>query len=261
MSITVSGSVSKAGDPNDPLSIPVFDPGVFFASTCRTSLTAKGIRVNGEMRRVRVRLADGSLPQDLEVIATHESRLGDFLWRVNKSSQNLFAEALLKSVGTYTDRCGEHVPGSYEAGRAAVREFLTSIDAKQEGVVIDDGSGLSHSNRVTPAVLTAVLRHMDRHGQRSLWWSSLAVPGEQVGTLRKRMVPLEGSVFAKTGYIGGVSALSGYVVGPGQRGYAFSVLCNDTGKAKGGTTAARKLQDSICELLASWEPKSDAVGG
>jgi D-alanyl-D-alanine carboxypeptidase len=69
------------------------------------------------------------------------------------------------------------------------------------------------------------------------------------------MKNLTGHVYAKTGSIGGVSALSGYVKGPDEQYYAFSVLCNDINKAKGGGGAAHQLQDEICRTLATWNGK------
>ncbi len=261
MTISVSGPVSRPNDAKHPLWVSVTDPGAFFASTCRTVLASRGIKIAGETRRQRVRLRDATLPGDLKILADHETRPIDILWRVNKSSQNLFAEALLKTMGASARRGSETRVGSYETGRAAIRDFLKGIGVSLEACVIDDGCGLSHSNRTTPAVLTAILCHMDRHPRRGEWRSSLAVPGEEIGTLRRRMTLLKGSVFAKTGYIRGVSTLSGYVLGPGQRGYAFSILCNDVDKAEGGTSAARRLQDSICRTLATWEPEPAKDGG
>src|SRR5262249_44413197 len=84
ITVTVAGPVSRAGSPDDPVSLTIIDPGAFFASSCRTVLAAKGISIAGRTRRQRIRLPDNSLPKDLEVIATHESHLGDFLWRLNK---------------------------------------------------------------------------------------------------------------------------------------------------------------------------------
>jgi len=44
-----------------------------------------------------------------------------------------------------------------------------------------------------------------------------------------------------------------YVLGPGDQRYCFSILCNDTCRAKGGTAAAHTMQDSICRLLTTWD--------
>ncbi len=258
MTVQVSGPVSR-GNGGSPFSLTVVDPGMFFACTTRTSLAAKGIRIVGQTRRQRIRRMDGSVPEDLRIVAVYESKLDDFLWRVNKSSQNMFAEALLKTAGAYGP---SHTPtqiGGYDTGREAVRAFLKSIGVSLTGIVIDDGSGLSHDNRITPEAIVKVLAYMDQHPRRDLFRSSLAEPGDQDGTLRRRMKDLNGRVFAKTGYISGASTLSGYVVGPDKRCYAFSVLCNDIAKAKDGLGAARRLQDSICQTLATWSARPVAA--
>lgn len=251
MTVKVSGAVSRPSDASNPLSLAVGDPGEFFASTLRTVLAAKGIAIAGETRRAQVRQADGSLPKDLTVVAVHEQPLTNLLWRCNKSSMNLFAEALLKTLAAHADAGETPRTGSWETGREVLTGFLQGIGIPLTGVVIDDGSGLSHTNRVTPAVLVTVLTYMDRHPRREEWIVNLAVPGEKEGTLRNRMKDLAGRIFAKTGHIGGVSSLSGYALGPQHRRYAFSILCNDTNKAK--KLSAHALQDSVCRLLATWE--------
>ncbi len=256
--IVVSGQVSGASDPENPLSIAVPDPGAFFASAMRTSLAARGVRIKGEIRRQRVRNADGGLPADLRIIATHERRLADLFWRANKSSLNLFAEAMLKTLGAY-DRSGKpRGQGTFDSGRAAMESFLESLGIPAGRYVIADGSGLSHDNRVAPGVLAAVLAHMDAHPRAREYRESLAQPGEAVGTLRRRMTDLKGRVFAKTGYVAGVSALSGYVLGPDGRRYAFSVLCNDTGRSGGANP--RAIQDEVCRILANWTGTDAAEG-
>lgn len=249
LTISVSGSVSRPNSPESPLSISITDPGMFFATACRTALAARGVTVQGETRRARVRSADGKLPPDLKTVAVYERKMSEVLWRVNKSSINMFAEALLKTLGAYAGREAAPGQGSYEAGRAVVKRFLTSLGISEESYVLEDGSGLSHNNRVTPAMIVTLLKHMNRHPRRKEWWSNLAVPGERVGTLRNRMKDLAGQVFAKTGTIRGVSSLSGYVVGPNNQIYVFSILCNDTHKAR---QSPRVLQDGICRTLAEW---------
>ncbi|UCD29776.1 MAG: D-alanyl-D-alanine carboxypeptidase/D-alanyl-D-alanine-endopeptidase, partial [Planctomycetota bacterium] len=259
--ISVSGPVSKPNTAQNPLSVTVTDPGLFFANTCRHVLKQEGITINGAIRRQRVQMPGGILPRDFKVIATYERRLDDVIRRMNKRSQNMFAEAALKTLGAYVVRDNLPGVGSFAGGRAAVLEFLKSISVLSEGVVIDDGSGLSHSNRVTPKMITTILGYMDRHSRRSIWWSSLAEAGDQEGSMRRRLKDLKGKVFAKTGHINGVSALSGYVLGPADRRYAFSVICNQTYKVKGGISTADRLQDKICRVLATWEPVLSSSGG
>lgn len=249
LTITVSGSVSKPNDPRTGLPIPITDPGMFFASACRTALAGKGIEILGQTRRARVRLVNGGLPVDLRPVAVHERKMSEILWRVNKSSLNMFAEAVLKTVGAYAGREAAPGVGSYETGRAATQRFLDSLGVPRGSYVLDDGSGLSHDNRVTPVMLTALLKHMNNHPRRQEWWSNLAVPGERTGTLHRRMRDLAGRVFAKTGHIRGVSTLSGYVVGAEKQIYVFSVLCNETNSSK---VSPHTIQDGICRKLATW---------
>jgi serine-type D-Ala-D-Ala carboxypeptidase/endopeptidase (penicillin-binding protein 4) len=249
--IIVSGSVSRAGSADSAPEVTVDDPGQLFASACRTVLASEGIEIRGETRRQRVRLANGTLPPDLKVLAEDDRKFKEVLWRTNKASINLFAEAIFKTVGAYAGRENTPGVGSYESGRAAVEKFLDKLGVQRGTYVLDDGSGLSHDNRVTPQMLVTILRHMNSHPRHEEWLSNLAVPGEQVGTLKRRMKNLEDRVVAKTGSIAGVSALSGYVKGPGGRLYAFSVLCNDTNRSK---VNPHELQDQVCQTLASWSP-------
>ncbi|MBI4578645.1 MAG: D-alanyl-D-alanine carboxypeptidase/D-alanyl-D-alanine-endopeptidase [Planctomycetes bacterium] len=250
VTVSVSGSVSRPGSSSSPLSLTVGDPGLFFASTLRTVLAAEGIAIDGATRRARVRLADNSIPRDLEIVAVHEQTLPDVIQRCNKNSQNMFAETLLKTVGAYAGTTTDRPRiGSYETGRQVLEQFLRRIGVADEGCVIDDGSGLSHSNRTTAAVQAGVLTYMDRHPRQEEWIATLAEPGAD-GTIKRRLRELSGRVFAKTGHIKDVSALAGYVFGPDGRRYAFSILCNDTSRSRMSSNA---LQDAICRKLATWE--------
>lgn len=253
LTLSVTKTVSRSTGDDEAPSIPVEDPGLFFAQTCRSVLTARGIRIEGGVRRQRVRQADGSLPSEFRILAAYESSPLDWLWRLNKSSLNLFAEALLKSMGAYAD--GRVTAGTRAGGAARIREFLAKAGVRTDGFVIDDGSGLSHTNRISPASLCQSLVYMDRQlPLRKQWWAGLATPGDPDGTLRRRMTSLKGSVYAKTGYIAGVSGLSGYVVAADRKRYfAFSILCNDTNKSKNGSSAARKLEEDLCKTLAAFK--------
>jgi D-alanyl-D-alanine carboxypeptidase/D-alanyl-D-alanine-endopeptidase (penicillin-binding protein 4) len=122
--------------------------------------------------------------------------------------------------------------------------WLEDRDLPREGCVLDDGSGLSRENRLTAMAVTELLGLMDaRHGEP--WEETLAVAGRD-GSLRRRMrgSVAEGRVFAKTGYIRGVSCLSGYVRARSGRRLAFSILMN--GVPWGELWKARLAQDKVC---------------
>jgi len=230
--------------------VAVHDPGMLFASACRMALVASGIKMGRDLRRVRIRAADGSLPADWSVVATHTSRMPDVLARCNKRSQNLFAECLLKTLGCRHGLAAGHVGGpvgSWTTGRAAIRRFLVKIGLSPHECVIDDGSGLSHDNRLSPAHLTDVLRYMYGHPQRDAFITSLAISGQD-GTIKRRLTDLPGQVHAKTGYVSGVRTLSGYVSDrSGKAWVCFAILFNGI---RGGTNPYKMMQDDIVRLIA-----------
>ena len=118
-------------------------------------------------------------------------------------------------------------------------------------VVVADGSGLSRQNRIAPATMTAWLNTFaddDRLG--AIFINSLAVPGEK-GTLRKRFREEnleEGTlVQAKSGYIDGVSCLSGYVTATDGRRRSFSIMVNRLTRS---ARPAKRLQEKIVAAIA-----------
>ena len=134
------------------------------------------------------------------------------MWRIDKSSLNMFAEGLLKTMGAYDPSGKPSRWGDMSGAATAVSGFLDRLGIKPEQYVIEDGSGLSHGNRVTPPKSSPLLKFVNparagRNGGR-IWPSPAAK-----GTLRSRMKEFKGEdkVHAKTGSIGGVSSLSGYV--------------------------------------------------
>ena len=84
--------------------------------------------------------------------------------------------------------------------------------------------------------------------------SSLAVGGED-GTLDKRFLDnLRGRVFAKSGFVNGVSCLSGYVKTSDDQWYAFSILMNSVGYG------AKQLQEKIVKAIDT-NPSRSVAGG
>ncbi len=248
--VTLSGTLKR----RVTVEVAVRDPGLFFAGACRTALAAKGIRIDGQTRRARVYAADGTLPADVQILAEHRTPLATVLRRCNKNSQNLFAESLLKTLG----RSGGRGVGTWPAGQEAVRDFLRQAGLNIEGVVVDDGSGLSRQNRVTARLMTELLAHM--HGQpcRQMFIESLSVSGQD-GTLRRRLDgPFEGCLLGKTGYLRGARTLSGYVVNQQGHWLAVSLLVND---CPANSRPFTRLQDDICRLLVQADlPLPDEQG-
>ena len=231
-------------------SVAVSDPVALFAGAFREALRHRGITVDGEIRTRRLRLPDGSLPPSATILAEHQTPLPHVLSRIGKNSQNLFAEALLKRLGfEWSRRAGRAKPiGSWVTGRAAVLDFAKRNRLSLAESDFHDSSGLSRDNRMSAAQAVGLLSYMHRHPARDLFVSSLALAGRD-GSLRKRMTGIRGTVCAKTGYLNGVRTLSGYVLTPAGRWFAFSVLFNGI---PGPTAPFNDVHDELCRLLVDW---------
>lgn len=205
-----------------PINLTVADPGAYFTFAFAENLKHAGLPVGGVGRVTGSGDAfPGSVP-----IGIVRTPLPIVLARTNRDSQNLFAEALLKRIGY--QESGQ--PGSWKNGAAAVRQILTDVDlvgpaARQ--IIIADGSGMSRDNRVSPVALTTLLANVHQTPDwRNIYLDSLAVGGSD-GTLRRRFQKgYNAQIIAKSGYIRGVIALSGYLIYDDQV-YAFSILIND----------------------------------
>lgn len=228
--------------------VSVHDPVEFSATAIRAHLEKAGITFSGGFRYERVRTPAGDLPDDLVVLAVHRTPMAQVMQRIGADSQNMCAEALFKRLGVEwaRNRGTSGAPGSWEGGREAVSAFLHQVGCDLNTITIADGSGLSRRNRFTATEYVRILTCMHAHPRRELFANSLA--GNMTGgTLRRQMRGVNAEVYAKTGYMAGVRALSGYVRTDADRWYAFSVIFN------GFTGSSRPYNDKLremCRILA-----------
>ncbi len=242
---TVSGRVTKRW-PFSPVACT--DPGLLFADSFRSVLARKGIRVEGGIRRGRVRAADGSLPPTVTVLGVHRTPLPEVLARAGKDSQNLFAECLLKRAGYARARRGGNpdARGSWKSGGEAVLALLHRAGIDAHGLAVADGSGLSRDNACTANQLAELLAHEYSQPTGRILKESLATAGVD-GSLRKRLKNSDSRVHAKTGTMKGIRALAGYVDGESGPRYAFAVMFNGY---KGPAGPYKEIQDRFCRVLA-----------
>lgn len=154
---------------------------------------------------------------------------------INRPSHNEFADALLRHLGWV--RRGE---SSYAAGAAEVLAWMASEGIDTAGMALNDGSGLSHDNRVSARQLVALFEVMDRLPVGSAWARGLAVSATY-GTIAGRMTGADvaGRVYGKSGTLNGVITLSGVVYHryDGRR-YVFSFMMNDVSSTRSEARAA-----------------------
>lgn len=239
--ITLSGTVSAKN--TVPWRVTIHDPSSYGATVLAETLRAAGIEVGSVERdpTIRQSLVAGN-NQGWTAVVSFETGLMSIIHEVNKQSNNLYAEAICKRIGAM-----DGTSGSWESGTQAMYRLAMAAGAREDSLSPDDGSGMSRNNRVSASTLAAVLAHAYHSPHRDAFIGSLAVGGVD-GTLSRRFRgDLAGRVFAKTGYIRGVSALSGYVQARSGDWYAFSILFNDL--PDGGVSAARQAQERIVGAL------------
>ena len=218
-----TGSVPQ-GAAVPPVTLPVDDPALYAASALYDALTRRGIAIHGRAIARHRAIGEPYVAVEGEELASRTSPpLADLLQLMDKLSNNLHAELILREVGRVTR--GE---GTTEAGLAEMSAYLTAAGAQPGDWRFEDGSGLSRNTLVTPRLLTHILARLAQSADRGVWISFLPAGGDD-GTLSGRLCCVSGGrgVRAKTGTLSRGLALSGYADTVTRGQLAFSILVND----------------------------------
>lgn len=221
------------------ISRSIESPALFAGTVLKEALARKGVTLEG-------RIYAGKAPASARSVAIHQSPpLADLVREMNKESDNMIAETLLLHIGVR----GQGAPGTWEKGLGTTLGFLERQGWKAGQFRMEDGSGLSRYNAVTPAQLTGLLTRLpaDRLTYPALL-ISLPVSGVD-GTLASRLgdEATRGRVRAKTGTMSGVSGLAGYLTGASGETLAVAIMINGF---IGSAAEARALQDKVIGALA-----------
>ncbi|RPK94643.1 MULTISPECIES: D-alanyl-D-alanine carboxypeptidase/D-alanyl-D-alanine-endopeptidase [Streptomyces] len=215
------------------------DPAGDAARAFAAQLRKAGVKVTGEPREARA-------GEKARTVATHRSApLSALVERTLTNSDNDIAEALARQTAIAKGESAD-----FAGARRAVTNELRKLEIPVAGAHLADGSGLDREDRVTPALLTALLARAadpDRPGLRTVL-TGLPIAGFS-GTLDGRYE--EGSegtglIRAKTGTLRGVNSLAGTVVDPQGRLLAFAFLASGSLSA----TEAEPALDALATALA-----------
>jgi len=251
---------------NEALAIE--DPAEFAAELFRQLLVNRGIVVYGKQRTRHTELAslstltvtaiaparggDEATHQGLSqalVLAAHQSQpLIEDIRVINKVSQNLHAEILLRLLGRE-----KGTSGTVEGGLEVLHGFLNQVGVPPDAYIFYDGSGLSRQNLVSPEAVVDLLRYAAGQSWGASFRDTLPVARVD-GSLAERLTDLDprAQVCAKTGSLGGVKALSGYATTVKGDHLVFSILSNNFNlPAKRVTDAI----DSIVEAMVNDQAK------
>ena len=216
------------------LKLPVQNPALLAANLLKAALVRHGIAVTGLA-------SNGPAPPNAALLASHPSLpLSEYMVRMNKPSDNLLAETLVREQDS---------TGTYDAGHARETPFFRSLGIDTETIALVDGCGISRRDYVTARSVSQLLLGMHPKKDWPLYYASLPIAGVD-GTLRSRMIgtPAQSNVHAKTGTLSQVRALSGYVTGRSGQLYVFSLLMNNF---PGNARSAGAVQDQFAEYLAA----------
>ncbi|MBW6537768.1 MAG: D-alanyl-D-alanine carboxypeptidase/D-alanyl-D-alanine-endopeptidase [Mariniphaga sp.] len=148
--------------------------------------------------------------------------LAEIVKVLNYESVNLFAEHLVKQVAAETTGIGNP-----ETGLKIISEFWENRGLDIRQLFMEDGSGLSHFNAVSPVFLTSVLRYMAKTSKISAsFLGSLPTAGQ--GTLRQfssQNFPGK-TLLAKSGSMTRVRCYSGYISSKSGKNLAFCIMVN-----------------------------------
>jgi len=243
LQIWAEGTVAL-DNPKRTESFAVPDPNLYAARALRQALADAGIAVTGTTRATTDSLLYAHLRATPPLAEVQSRPLRDWIFPILNTSQNWFAEMLLKQLGKQFGKAG-----SWPEGLTVERRFLIDsvrIDSTQFS--LSDGSGLSSSNLVSPLAFTQLLRFMRRHPRFSTFAAGLPVAG-MAGSLKNRFLatPLAGRVRAKTGSIARVQSLTGYIELGGGRALTFSVEANH--HAETGRTMLNAIDSVVVEMV------------
>lgn len=237
-------SLAKIGDP--PNTVPKN-----VGRTVEMILRALKIEQKGKI------YSGQAMPSGMELVDYYESDpLINIMAICNKASDNSIAEQIFKTISAVT--LGQ---GSFVGSEDVLKNFYQNkIGLDSNRYLIKDGSGLSHSNKISALYLGQLLEfafyhpYSDRNTSpaesleltltgKHPYINTLAVAGQE-GTLENRMIGTR--VYGKTGTLNGVDALSGYVITASDQVVVFSILVNNFTISRGDI---RALENRLIEYI------------
>jgi D-alanyl-D-alanine carboxypeptidase/D-alanyl-D-alanine-endopeptidase (penicillin-binding protein 4) len=258
--VVLHGSFPK--DCTKSTSINVLDSQDFLARLLLAEWSKLGGSLSGDVREAAIPAAPADAASApaiaTRLLAEHVSRtLPEIVRDTNKQSDNTLARTIFLSLGSLEadpqlgskplppDASGASTPMRAET---AIRAWLQQHNIDGNGLILDNGSGLSRSERATPAQLAALLQA----GLKSLWMpeflASLPVAATD-GTMRRRLKdsPAAQRARLKTGSLTGMIAIAGYVQDANNQPCIVVAILNDAHVANG---AGRAVLDELVDWVA-----------
>jgi len=220
------------------------DPAKFAAEYFVQACQKNNIEISGEAKTIREVSNSSTYRNDL--FKYQSPALKDIVYRLNKKSNNLYTEQLLKILGKKFNN-----NGSYSSGLHVNKNWLKENGISTENLFLQDGSGLTRSNGVTTKFFVDLLEVMANKSTFRDYYNSLPIGGDStdIGGIKKLCVGTRAAknLRAKTGGHNRVRSHSGYVHNQSGELICFSMIANDY---KGSSRKIDKMHEKIMIYLA-----------
>lgn len=185
---------------------------------------------------------DGVVPRDARLLASARSpALSEIVRDINKYSNNVMARQLFLTLGAIHGG----PPATLEKGAAAVRQWAAQKGLSMPELVIDNGSGLSRTGRISARSMGEMLLDAFRSAVMPEFISSLPVVAAD-GTMKKRLANAQvaGQAHIKGGTLEGVRAIAGYVLDANGRRVVVVFMVNHQNAPQ-----AQAAQDALLQWV------------
>jgi len=169
------------------------------------------------------------IPPRKELFVHYSEPLSEIIKETNVNSNNLYAEALFRFMGTRYS-----LPGTIHNSQEILRDYWRRRGVAVQNAIIKDGCGLAPQDAISAKAFVQLLTIMHNSRYAEEWKASLPVSGKS-GTLTSLCpgTALEGRIHAKSGTIAGTKNFAGYIDMPNGDTWVFAILINSApGKAK-----------------------------
>lgn len=206
------------------------DPALYLARYLTDQLQQKGIRVDGSPSCYRIEVEENRWKKGerKEIVTTYSPTLREIASVCNHVSHNLYADALVKTVGLqYKPRRNEMI-SSFGRGVQVVKEYWEKKGLDVFPLRMNDGSGLAPADKVSAGFMGELLVYMATESAVSdTFIASLPQAGIE-GSVRNFLKgsKLQGKARLKSGGITGVRSYAGYITKDGKT-YAVAVFSNN----------------------------------
>lgn len=215
--------------------VAVMDHRQYVAALFRSLWSELGGTLGGSVR-------DGIVPPDARTLVDHESpSLSEVVRDINKYSNNVMAREVFLALGTD----GSRAPTSVDRAQRAVKSFYTGKNLSMPELVLENGSGLSRRERISPQSMGRILQAAWGSPVMPELISSLPLVGFD-GTMKRRLNQrsVAGQAHVKTGSLADVRAVAGYVLTASGRYCVVVVIVNHV-----NASGAAPAQDALLQWV------------